>query len=80
MNRVEAVALYKEIITLCQDLAATAVSLVESKPDDPTIEGYQIRINATLDTESAKQIKIIARKYKLILKEEKDEIIIFKSK
>ena len=62
MNRDEAVALYKEIMKLCEDMRASAVNLIESKQNNLKATGYQVRIRAVLSNESAQQIRSIAEK------------------
>ncbi len=80
MKREEAVAVYKEIMSLAEFMGSNAFNLKLSKIDDPTSEGYQICITMVLDTEIRQQIAKIAKKHHLAVKEEKGEVIIFKPK
>ncbi len=80
MNRYEAVAIYKEIINVCEDMGANAFNLMLSEKNDPTSKGYQIRITMLPDAEIKQQITNIAKKHDLSMKEEKGEVIIYKPK
>ena len=76
MKRDEAVACFKEISEVCQDVSA--VSLVESKPTDIST-GYQLRIKTPIASVDNRQlVKDIVEKRKLAIKEEKDgEIVVY---
>ena len=80
MNRAEAVALYKEIMNLCEDMRASAVNLIESKPNNLKATGYQVRFKAVLSNESAQQIRSIAEKLNLAVIEENGKVVIYKPK
>ncbi|MGD0996383.1 MAG: hypothetical protein ABR909_12775 [Candidatus Bathyarchaeia archaeon] len=80
MNRDEAVAIYKEIINVCENMGSNAFNLMLSEKNDATAKGYQIRITMSTDTEIKQQITNIAKKHNLAVKEEKDEVIIYKPK
>jgi hypothetical protein len=80
VNRAEAVALYKEIMNLCEDMRASAVNLIESKSNNPKATGYQVRIRAVLSNESAQQIRGVAEKLNLGVLEENGEVVIYKPK
>ena len=80
MNRAEAVALYKEIMNLCEDMRTSAVNLIESKPNNPKVTGYQVHIRTVLSNESAQQIRSIAEKLNLAVIKENGEVVIYKPK
>ena len=80
MKREEAVAIYKEIIKLADCMGSNAFNLKLSKKDDPHSEGYQIRITMESDAEIMEQIKAIAKKNDLAVREEKGEVIVYKPK
>lgn len=80
MKREEAVAIYKEIMNIVERMGSNAFNLKLSKIDDPSSGGYQICIAMVSDTEIRPQIAKIATKHNLVVKEEKGEVIIFKTK
>ena len=80
MNRDEAVALYREIMSLCEDMRASAVNLIESKPNNLKATGYQVHIRAVLSNESAQQIRSIVEKHSLAVIKENGEVVIYKPK
>ena len=80
MNRDEAVAIYKEIVNVCESMGSNAFNLMLSEKNDATAKGYQIRITMSPDAEIRKQITNIAKKHDLAVKEEKGEVIIYKPK
>lgn len=80
MNRDEAVALYKEIVKVCEDLEANSFNLMLSEKNDPSSKGYQIRIAISADAEVKQQIADIAKKHDLAVKEETGELVVFKPK
>ena len=79
MKRDEAVACFKEISEICQDVSA--VSLVESKPTDLST-GYQLRFKTPIvDVDNRQLIKRLVEKRNLAIKEEQDgEIVIYQPK
>jgi hypothetical protein len=80
VNREEAVAIYKEIMNLSENMALNAFNLTLSEKNDPHSKGYQIRIAMSMDPEIKEQITSIAKKHDLAVKEEKGEVIIYKPK
>jgi hypothetical protein len=80
MNRQEAVTCLKEITAICGSMSPDAISLVNSKPDNPLSTGYQLHIQTVLDGETKRQVQIIAEKNSLALKEEKGQVIIYRPK
>ena len=79
MKRDEAVACFKEISGVCEDVSA--VSLIESKPTDIST-GYQLRIKTPIASVDNKQlVKDIVEKRKLAIKEEENgEIVVYQPK
>ena len=67
-------------MNLCEDMRASAVNLIESKPNNLKATGYQVRIRAVLSNESAQQIRSIAEKLNLAILEENGEVVIYKPK
>lgn len=80
MNRDEAVAIYKEIMNLCESMGSNAFNLMLSEKNDSTAKGYQIRITMSEDTKIKQQVANIAKKHSLAVKEEKGEVVIYKPK
>jgi hypothetical protein len=80
MKRHEAVTCLKEITNTCANMSPDAVALYSSKPDDSLSEGYQVHIKTALDDETEQQMRNIAKKHSLTLKEEKGKVIIYKPK
>ena len=79
MNRHEAVAFLKEIINTCENMSPDSVALIHSM-DDQNSTGYQVHIKTVLDSETKQQLRNIAEKHNLVLKEEKGKVIIYKPK
>jgi dihydroxyacetone kinase len=80
MKRKEAIAIYEEIMKLTKCLGPNAYNLKMSKKNDQTSVGYQIHITTLMVKEIIEQIKDIAKKHNLAVKEEKDDIIVYKPK
>jgi hypothetical protein len=78
MKRSEAIFTLKDIKPALEG-SESAVSLVESKPEDSSV-GYQLHIKATLASIDKKIVDEVAKKRRLNVKEEKDEFIIFQPK
>jgi biotin-(acetyl-CoA carboxylase) ligase len=79
MKRHEAVAFLKEITNTCENMSPDSVALFHSMDDQNSI-GYQVHIKTVLDSETKQQIRSIAEKYSLALKEEKGKVVIYKPK
>jgi hypothetical protein len=79
MKRDEAVITLREISETCRDMNGSAVSLINSKPEDAST-GYRLCIKGFLDGNDRMLLRNIAEKRKLAIKEEKDEVIIFQPK
>lgn len=80
MNRVEAVNIYKEIANLSESVGYNAFNLKLSEKNDPTAQNYQIRITMPIDALTNQQITTIAKKYRLEVKEENGEVIVYEPK
>ncbi len=80
MNRHEAVSYLREITINCQNLSPESVELVNSQTDDTLCAGFQIHIQTVLDHDTLLQIKRIAEKNCLAVKEEKGKVIIYQPK
>ena len=80
MKRHEAVAFLKEITNTCENMSPDSVILFHSKMDEQNSTGYQVHIKTVLDSETKQQIRNIAEKHSLALKEEKGKLVIYKPK
>ena len=80
MKRNEAVTFLKEITSTCGSMSPDSVTLFRSKMDDQDSVGYQVHIKTVLDSETKQQIRNIAEKHSLALKEEKGKVVIYKPK
>jgi hypothetical protein len=80
MNRDEAVAIYKEIVNVCESMRANAFNLRLSEKNDATAKGYQMRITMSPDPEIKQMITNIIKKHNLAMKEEKNEVVIYSPK
>ncbi len=78
-KRDEAVTTLKEISEACKDMYESAVSLIESKPEDVST-GYQLHIKAALGCTDILLVREIVEKHKLAIKEENDEVVIYQPK
>jgi len=79
MKREEAVAVYKEILNLGEQMGSNSFNLKLSKNDEPS-EGYQICITMLSDGLVKEQIANIAKTHNLAVREEKDQVIVYKPK
>jgi hypothetical protein len=70
MEKDEAVAFLKEITNACGSMSPDSVTLLHSTDD----QGYQVHIKTVLDSETRQQMRNIAEKHSLALKEEKRKI------
>jgi len=78
MNRAEAVAIYKEIMNLCESMGSNTFKLVSSPSDKKASTNYEIRITMQEDVAIKQQVANIAKKHNLAMKEKKGEVIIYK--
>jgi len=80
LNRTEAVNIYKEIVNLSESVGYNPINLKLSEKNDPTAQNYQIRITMPTDALTNQQITAIAKKYRLEVKEENGEVIVYEPK
>ena len=80
MKRNEAVTFLKEITNTCGSMSPDSVTLFRSKMDDQDSVGYQVHIKTVLDSETRQQVRNIAEKYSLALREEEGKVVIYKPK
>jgi hypothetical protein len=81
MKRDEAISVLRDISGCCQNLSPDSILLVEAKPDDQVLAGYQLHIKMARDPITVEQIRAIASKNCLAVHEGKGEgIIIYKPK
>ena len=80
MKRNEAVTFLKEITNTCESMSPDSVTLFRSKMDDQDSVGYQVHIKTVLDSETKQQVRNIAEKHSLALREEEGKIVIYKPK
>lgn len=80
MKRHEAVTCLKEINDSCSGMSPDAVALVNSRPDDPLSTGCQVHIRAVLDNQTKQQVRNIAQKHSLAVREEKGTVVIYEPK
>ena len=78
MKRDEAISFLKEITTVCSAMTPDAVTLCISEINDLNAVGYQVHIKTVLDSKTRQQIEGIAKKHCLVLKEEHDEVVIYR--
>jgi hypothetical protein len=80
MKRNEAVTFLKEVTNTCGSMSPDSVTLFHSKMDDQDSVGYQVHIKTVLDSETKQQVRNIAEKYSLALREEEGKVVIYKPK
>ena len=74
MDRSEAVNYLKELLRNCTNMSPEAVSFEQPAG----YHGYTVRIKGTLYDTDKETVRNIAKKYCLAVKEEKDQVLIFK--
>jgi hypothetical protein len=79
MNKQEAAALLKEVLTEC-NLGANSFVLMEPNPLDALSSGYKLRVVTFLDKDCKQKLKEISKKYDLNVIEEHNQIIVYKPK
>ncbi len=77
MNRTEAVTLLKEIVSHCEFLNPDCVTLDDSKVGEASV-GYRIVIKGNIDSTNRSFIQHLAMTHKLAVKEESNQIVIFR--
>jgi hypothetical protein len=76
MDRTEAVNYLKELLKNCNNMSPESVSF--EKPAD--CQEYTVRIRGTIHEVDKQAVREVAKKYSLSIREEKDQILIFKPK
>jgi len=61
-------------------MSPDSVTLFHSKIDDQYSVGCQVHIKTVLDSETKQQVRNIAEKYSLALREEEGKVVIYKPK
>jgi hypothetical protein len=79
MNKQEASAITKKLLTVCK-LESNSFILLEPNPEDTISFGYKIRIKAIMDTECRQQIKRITKEFDFAVVEEENQIVVYKPK
>ena len=79
MNKKEAVSCLKEFLTKC-DLTSDSFILMEPNSKDTLSKGYKIRIIAHMSNACRIQVKAITKKHDLAVREEQNQIIVYKPK
>ena len=80
MKRQDAVAIFKEILNLSEDMGVKSFNLKLSGENDQTSEGYQIRIAVLSDNLIKQEIENLAKKHHLEVKEDTGEVIVYTPK
>jgi hypothetical protein len=80
MNRHEAITFLKEITNTCGSMSSDSVTLFHSKVGDRDSIGYEVHIKMVLDSETKQQVRNIAEKNSLALREEDGKLVINKPK
>jgi hypothetical protein len=73
LNRVEAVAIYKEILSLDESMGSCAFNLVHKDA-----KNYEIHFEMPKNVGLRKQIENIVKKYNLVMKEKNGRVAIYK--
>jgi hypothetical protein len=76
MRRREAIRLFSEI---CGCIPEALISCASLTPSVRSNEEFELRINASLDVESLKNLQSLVNKHGMVLKEDKGSLLIYKS-
>jgi len=76
LNREEATAIQKEILTSCNGLTEEAIRLVLSNPYSTVSHGYQLHIKSKLIETNLPRLKTIAQKHNLALNQSRNGLVI----
>ncbi len=77
MDRNEAVTYLKELLNTC-DMSPDAVSFENPKDSDSI--GYRVHIKGQIHETDKQAVRNIAKKHSLTVKEQSDEVIVYKSR
>jgi hypothetical protein len=78
MRREEAVSLLREVSDKCPSLAPNGIMLMPPDADGVLSKGFQLHIKAHLDEESLSCINPLVIEHGLLLKNEKDLLVIYR--
>ncbi len=78
LRREEAVSLLREVSDKCENLGPNGIMLMPSNADDVLAKGYQLHIKAHLDEESLSCISPLVEERGLMIKQEKDLLVIYR--
>jgi hypothetical protein len=76
MQRNEAITYLKELLNVCSNMSPKAVSF-ESNPNSQSTD-YRVHIKGSIYDADKQMVKDIAKKHSFSVKEESDEVIIYK--
>ena len=76
MDRNEAVAYLKEILTLCSDLSPDSISF--ENPNNTHSVGYRVHIKGKIYEHDLQKVKDIAKKHLLAVQEDSDGIVVYR--
>ena len=79
MDKQEASKFLKTLLIECK-LDSNSYVLLEPDEKDALSTGYKVRIQKIMDNECRQQIKRITTKYDLAVKEEQNQIVVYKPK
>ncbi len=78
MNRNEAVSYLKDLLSQCNDLSPNAVSFEQATDMQST--GYIIHIKGTMQESEKQEVRNVAQKYSLQVKDNTNGVIVYKPK
>lgn len=78
MDRNEAVAYLKELLSLCNELSPDTVSFENPKNSDSV--GYRVNIKGKIQEPERQMVRDVAKKYSLAVKEDPDGVVVYKPK
>ncbi|HSQ48584.1 MAG TPA: hypothetical protein VLL96_02750 [Candidatus Deferrimicrobiaceae bacterium] len=79
MDKQEASKFLKTLLIECK-MDSNSYVLLEPDAKDALSTGYKVRIQKIMDNECRQQIKRITKKYNLAVKEEQNQIVVYKPK
>lgn len=79
MDKQEATKFLKTLLIECK-LDSNSYFLMEPDAKDALSTGYKVRIKKIMDNECRQQIKRITKKHNLAVREEQNQIVVYKPK
>jgi len=79
VNKKQASKFLKTLLIEC-NLDSNSYVLLEPAPGDILSTGYKIKVKAIMDDDCRQQIKRITKKHNLAVREEQDQIVVYKAK